>query len=447
MPVPRSQAMVSHPGATREGVEGGAPGPERNCGERDGEDMMDRCNRFHEVPPMRKFLLPVAVFAIFFFAAISRAQQAAPTPPMGWNSWNYFASKVDDKGVRAAADEIVSTGMKDAGYIYVNIDDTWEGKRDETGLLHTNEKFPDMKALADYVHSKGLKLGIYSGPGNLTCAKYPASLGHEEQDAKMYAEWGIDYLKYDLCSFRQDVMAAQAPDDKVAQMKLMHAAYEKMGKALQGTGRPIVYSLCQYGWDAVWEWAPALGGNLWRTTGDIQANWNSMYTILSQQEGLEAYAGPGHWNDPDMLEVGNGRLTFHENRTHFSMWAMLAAPLLAGNDLPNMKPEVKEILTNKDVIAIDQDKLGKQGHRVYSEGEVDVWERDLAGGAKAIAILNAGSDRYSTHPFHLSLAKLGLHGPQKGKDLWAKTDVTLTDNMPLEIASHDILLVRIEQPK
>jgi len=394
---------------------------------------------------MRKFLaVPLAAVAFLSFAAtITRAQEVAQTPPMGWNSWNYFASKVDDKGVRAAADEIVSTGMKDAGYIYVNIDDTWQGKRDENGVLHANEKFPDMKALADYVHSKGLKLGIYSGPGNLTCAKYAGSLGHEEQDAKTYAEWGIDYLKYDLCSFREDTMAKQAPDDKAAQMKLMHAAYEKMGKALKATGRPIVYSLCQYGWDAVWEWAPALGGNLWRTTGDIQANWNSMYTILSQQEGLQSYAGPGHWNDPDMLEVGNGRLNIHENRSHFSMWAMLAAPLLAGNDLPNMKPEVKEILTNKDVIAIDQDKLGKQASRIYSEGEVDVWERDLAGGAKAIAVLNAGSDRVATHPFHLSLEKLGLHGPQKGKDLWSGKDLTLTDNMPIELASHDILLVRI----
>ncbi len=397
---------------------------------------------------MRKTLVALlAVVAVFSFAALTRAQEVAQTPPMGWNSWNYFASKVDDKGVRAAADEIVANGMKDAGYIYVNIDDTWEGKRDENGVLHTNEKFPDMKALADYVHSKGLKLGIYSGPGDKTCAGYPASLGHEEQDAKMYAEWGIDYLKYDLCSFRQDVMAKQAPEDKAAQMKLMIAAYEKMGKALKGTGRPIVYSLCQYGWDAVWEWAPGLGGNLWRTTGDIQANWNSVYAILSQQEGLESYAGPGHWNDPDMLEVGNGRLNIRENRSHFSMWAMLAAPLLAGNDLPNMKPEVKEILTNKDVIAIDQDKLGKQAHRVYSEGEVDVWERDLAGGAKAIAVLNAGSDRYSTHPFHLSLAKLGLHGPQKGRDLWSGKDVTLSENMPIEIASHDILLVRIDAPR
>jgi alpha-galactosidase len=226
-------------------------------------------------------------------------------------------------------------------------------------------------------------------------------------------------------------------------MKLMVAAYEKMGKALKATGRPIVFSLCQYGWDSVWEWAPALGGNLWRTTGDIDPTWDRMYTILSQQEGLESYAGPGHWNDPDMLEVGNGKLTTAENRTHFSMWAMLAAPLLAGNDLPNMKPDVKAILTNRDVIAIDQDRLGKQGRRVYSDGEVDVWERNLAGGA----VLNAGSDRYVTHPFHLDLAKLGLHGAQTGKDLWTGKTVELTENMPLELASHDILLVRVESPK
>jgi alpha-galactosidase len=397
---------------------------------------------------MRNFSLSVvALFAAFSFAAILHSQEVAQTPPMGWNSWNYFASKVDDKGVRAAADELVSTGMKDAGYIYVNIDDTWQGKRDENGVLHANEKFPDMKALADYVHSKGLKLGIYSGPGEKTCAGYEGSLGHEEQDAKTYAEWGIDYLKYDLCSFRKDTMAAKAPNDQAAQMKLMYDAYVKMGKALKATGRPIVYSLCQYGWDAVWEWAPQVGGNLWRTTGDIQANWNSVYAILSEQEGLESYAGPGHWNDPDMLEVGNGKLNVRENRSHFSMWAILAAPLLAGNDLPNMKPEVKEILTNKDVIAINQDKLGKQGHRVYSEGEVDVWERDLSGGAKAIAVLNAGSDRVSTHPFHLRLAKLGLNGPQKGRDLWTGKDVTLTDNMAIELQSHDIMLIKIDNPK
>jgi alpha-galactosidase len=396
--------------------------------------------------------MPLAVLALAFFVPGLKAQSAPPqavaqTPPMGWNSWNFFFGKVTDKDIRASADQIVATGMKDAGYIYVNIDDTWEGKRDETGVLHTNDKFPDMKALADYVHSKGLKIGIYSGPGPKTCAGYEGSLGHEEQDAKMYADWGIDYLKYDLCAFIPAVMEKLAPNDKAAQMKLMIAAYEKMGKALKATGRPIVYSLCQYGWDSVWEWAPALGGNLWRTTGDIQPNWNSMYTILSQQEGLERYAGPGHWNDPDMLEVGNGKLSLAENRTHFSMWAMLAAPLLAGNDLPNMKPEIKAILTNRDVIAIDQDKLGKQASRVYSEGEVDVWVRHLSGGAVAVAVLNAGSDRYSTHPFHLDLAKLGLHGAQKGKNLWTGKDVTLTQAMPLELPSHDILLMRIDAPK
>ena len=373
--------------------------------------------------------------------------QVAQTPPMGWNSWNYFAEKVDDKGVRAAADQIVATGMKEAGYVYVNIDDTWQGERDADGVLHPNAKFPDMKALADYVHSKGLKLGIYSGPGTHTCANYAGSLGHEEQDAKMYAEWGIDYLKYDLCSFIPDVMEKQAPHDKAAQMRLMIAAYDKMAKALKSTGRPIVLSLCQYGWDSPWEWAPALGGNLWRTTGDITPEWDRIYTILEQQNGLAAYAGPGHWNDPDMLEVGNGKLTLAENRAHFSMWAILAAPLLAGNDLPNMKPEIKAILTNKDVIAINQDKLGKQGSRAYDDGEVEVWTRHLEGGALAVAVLNAGSDRVATHPFHLNLARLGLHGAQKGKDLWTGKPVELTDNMPITLGYHDVLLVRIAQPK
>jgi alpha-galactosidase len=379
--------------------------------------------------------------------AQSAPQKVAATPPMGWNSWNYFAERVTDKDIRDAADEIVASGMKDAGYIYINIDDTWEGERDASGVLHTNSKFPDMKALADYVHSKGLKLGIYSGPGPKTCGGYVASLGHEEQDAKMYADWGIDYLKYDLCSFIPAVMQKQAPHDEAQQMRLMIAAYDKMGKALQSTGRPIVYSLCQYGWDSPWEWAPALGGNSWRTTGDINAHWDRIYTLLEQQAGLEQYAGPGHWNDPDMLEVGNGKLTLAENRAHFSMWAMLASPLLAGNDLPNMKPEIKAILTNRDVIAIDQDSLGHQASRVYADGEVEVWARPLSGGAMAVAILNAGSDRVSTHPFHLDLARLGLHGAQQGKDLWTGQSVELTQNMPITLPSHDILLVRIAQPK
>lgn len=373
-------------------------------------------------------------------------QVLAQTPPMGWNSWNYFAGRVNDADIRAAADELVASGMKDAGYVYVNIDDTWEGTRDANGVLHPNAKFPDMKALADYVHSKGLKLGIYSSPGPTTCGGYAGSLGHEEQDARMYASWGVDYLKYDLCSFIPAVMEKQAPNDKAAQMRLMIAAYAKMGSALRSTGRPIVYSLCQYGWDAVWEWGPSVGANLWRTTGDVTPTWDRIYAILSQQEGLEKYAGPGHWNDPDMLEVGNGNLSLAENRTHFSMWAMFAAPLLAGNDLTAMKPEIKAILTNRDVIAIDQDRLGRQAARIYSDGEVDVWARHLSGGALAIAVVNAGSDRYATHPLHLNLRKLGLHGPQTGKNLWTGKTVTLTDNMPLELASHDLLLVRIDKP-
>jgi alpha-galactosidase len=417
---------------------------------------------FQEIPVMRILsLLSVGVFALGSFAAgaqtapgagNNRVDKPAPpqvalTPPMGWNSWNFFAGRVTDKDIRDAADQLVATGMKDAGYVYINIDDTWEGERDADGVLHSNAKFPDMKALADYVHSKGLKLGIYSSPGPKTCAGFAASFDHEAQDAQLYASWGIDYLKYDLCSYREGVMQVQAPGDKAAQMRLMVAAYAKMDKALKTTGRPIVYSLCQYGWDAVWEWGPKVGANLWRTTGDIQPNWNSIYSILNEQAGLAQYAGPGHWNDPDMLEVGNGKLSLAENRTHFSMWALLAAPLLAGNDLPNMTPEVRAILTNREVIAIDQDSLGREATRAYSDGEVDVWTRHLANGSMAIAVVNAGSDRYSTHPFHLSLARLGLRGPLKGKDLWTGKQIRLTDDMPVEIASHDILLIRIPSPK
>ncbi len=398
----------------------------------------------------------IAAFALASLAVTSQppapkasaAEHAtvAQTPPMGWNSWNYFHGNVTEQDVKAAADAMATNGMRDAGYVYVNIDDTWEGTRNADGVLSTNSKFPDMKELADYVHSKGLKLGIYSSPGPKTCAGFAGSYGHEQQDADLYASWGIDYLKYDLCSYGQ-IMRQEAPNDMPAQMHMMIAAYAKMDKALKATGRPIVFSLCQYGWDAVWEWAPSVGGNLWRTTGDIQPNWDRIYAILEQQAGLAKYAGPGHWNDPDMLEVGNGRLTLAENRSHFSMWAMLAAPLLAGNDLPNMKPEVLKILTNRDVIAIDQDPLGQQATRAYADGEVEVWTRHLEHGALAVAVLNAGSDRYASHPFHLNLEKLGLHGPQNGKDLWTGKEVTLTNDMPIEIASHDILLVRIPQPK
>jgi alpha-galactosidase len=393
------------------------------------------------------FFLSVFLICGMVHAQDKAGQMAAKTPPMGWNSWNYFAEKVTDKDIRAAADQIVASGMRDAGYVYVNIDDTWEGQRDASGLLHTNAKFPDMKALADYVHSKGLKLGIYSSPGPKTCAGYEGSLNHEAQDAQMYADWGVDYLKYDLCSFNDEVMQKQAPNDPAAQMRLMYAAYKKMADAIKATGRPMVFSLCQYGWDGVWEWAPALGGNLWRTTGDVSADWDRIAVIGFSQAGLEKYAGPGHWNDPDMLEVGNGKLTLAENRAHFSLWAMLAAPLLAGNDLPNMKPEILAILTNKAVIAVDQDALGEQGRRAYAEGEHEVWVRHLSGGATALAVFNTGSDRYSTHPFHLSLKRVGISSPAVATDLWTGKKIQINENMPLELKSHDVLMVRIESTK
>src|SRR5277367_1008682 len=268
----------------------------------------------------------IAVTGSILFGAIASSlsfAQLAATPPMGWNSWNHFAKDVTDADVRASADIIVSSGMRDAGYISVNIDDAWQGERDAQGVLHPNSKFPDMKALADYVHSKGLKIGIYSGPGPKTCGGYVGSYQHEEQDAKMYADWGVDYLKYDLCSLGE-ILDRESNGDRKKYFELEKAAYDKMHKALVATGRPIVFSLCQYGWNNVWEWGPEVGGNLWRTTDDINDKYDRMALIGFSQAGLSRYAGPGHWNDPDMLEVGNGKLTLDENRLHMSLWAMLA---------------------------------------------------------------------------------------------------------------------------
>ncbi|HEY7393735.1 MAG TPA: alpha-L-fucosidase, partial [Gemmatimonadaceae bacterium] len=255
----------------------------------------------------------------------------ARTPPMGWNSWNKFAGRVDDAAVRAMADAMVASGMKDAGYEYINIDDTWEGERDAAGNITSNTKFPDMKALADYVHSKGLKLGIYSSPGPNTCAGYEGSYGHELQDARTFAAWGIDYLKYDWCGARNLYTDEEMPQ-----------VYQIMGDALASVSHKIVYSLCQYGRLDVWKWGPDVGGNLWRTTGDIRDAWDSMSRIGFAQDTLGSYARPGHWNDPDMLEIGNGAMTDDEYRTHMSLWSMLAAPLLAGNDLRTMTPAIHD---------------------------------------------------------------------------------------------------------
>jgi len=354
----------------------------------------------------------------------------ALTPPMGWNSWNLFAEKVDDQTVRTIADAMVSSGMKDAGYIYVNIDDTWEGVRDANGVLGTNQKFPDMKALADYVHSKGLKIGIYTSPGPRTCGGYPASYGYEEQDAKMFAAWGIDYLKYDWCS-----ASMMYKDDQ------LHPVYQKMGDALRAAGRPIVYSLCEYGLGGVEKWGPAVGGNLWRTTDDISDDWGSMMGNIHKQVPTAPDAGPGHWNDPDMLEVGNGHMTDDEYRTHMSLWALTAAPLLAGNDIRKMSDSTRSILLNKEVIAIDQDRLGKQASPV-KHGNIETWIKPLKDGGVALGVVNldGASGTAQVKASDLSFK----HAVRRARDLWAHKDVTFTNGEYSAIVpAHGILLLRI----
>ena len=382
----------------------------------------------------------VVTMALLFSGASLIAQKnsaAAATPPMGWNSWNHFAGRVTDQDIRGAADALVATGMRDSGYIYVNIDDTWEAGRDPQGNIQTNQKFPDMKALTAYVHSKGLKIGLYSSPGPKTCGGYEGSYGHEEQDAKTYAAWGFDYLKYDLCSFH-DVMKQQSGGDQAKGYAMMRAAYTKMDRALKATGRPIVFSLCQYGWDSVWKWGPEVGGNLWRTTDDIQDNYRSMAENGFTQAGLAKYAAPGHWNDPDMLEVGNGKMTKDEYQTHMSLWALLAAPLLAGNDLTKMTDETKSILMNRDVIAIDQDPLGRQGDRVSAEGPFEVWSKPLKDGSVAVGLFNRGRDDES-----MALppaAKLGLSSIHNIKNLWIPNDQS---HGPWLVPRHGVILLRV----
>jgi alpha-galactosidase len=350
-------------------------------------------------------------------AAPIDAASLAPTPPMGWNSWNHFGADVTDADIRHAADAMVTSGMAAAGYRYVIIDDGWQGKRDAQGVLHPNAKFPDMKALADYVHSKGLKFGIYSSPGPETCGGFTGSYGHEAQDAQLYASWGVDYLKYDLCSYNH-YLKGKPETEQVAMMK---AAYRKMHEALAATGRPIVYALCSYGWGRVWAWGAEVGANLWRTTDDIQANYNSMMFNASAQIGLERFAGPGHWNDADMLEIGNKGLDDPDaQRTHMTLWAMLAAPLIAGNDLPAMSADTREVLTNKEVLAINQDARGVPGNRVMQEGPIQLWSRPLADGTMAVALLNTLNHSLNAT---LDLKALGLSGVVHARDLWQHRDL------------------------
>jgi alpha-galactosidase len=371
------------------------------------------------------FILVGVVLAVSHSpAAKAQSTQLAATPPMGWNSWNHFAGKVTDADVRAAADAMVASGMRDAHYIYINVDDTWEGERDAQGIIHPNSRFPDMKALGDYVHSKGLKFGIYSSPGPKTCAGYEGSYGHEEQDAKTYAEWGVDFLKYDLCGLRPIIGLYDSHQDPKKSSAMMRDAYKKMHEALVKTGRPIVYSVCQYGSDSVWEWGEEVGGNLWRTTDDISDSYRSMALIGFSQAGLEKFAKPGHWNDPDMLEVGNGGMNADQYRTQMSLWAILAAPLLAGNDLSKMDETTKSILMNNEVIAVDQDKLGIQGFRL---GPLQTWVRPLADGAKAVALFNFVTDDVP-QPITVRLKDLGFSGPVHARDLWAHKDLGLIND-------------------
>ena len=380
--------------------------------------------------------MKTAFFCLLFIPILDAGDNGlAKTPPMGWNSWNHFEKKVNDQVIRETADAMVSNGMKAAGYTYVNIDDTWEGARDAQGVLQPNEKFPDMKALADYVHSKGLKLGIYSSPGPKTCAGYEGSYQHEEQDAKTWAAWGIDYLKYDWCSASKIWPKADAAT--------METVYKKMGDALQATGRPIVFSLCQYGLNKVWEWGAGVGGNLWRTTGDISDNWESLVKIgFEKQPGLEKHAGPGHWNDPDMLEIGNGGMTSIEYKTHMTLWCMLTAPLLAGNDLRSMDEGTKAILTNEEVIAINQDSLGRQGYRISKDGPTEIWVKPLADGSLAVAMFNRANEAASVAA---AWTILGLQGKHKVRDLWNKRDEgTVRDSYSTMVMSHGSALVRIK---
>src|ERR1043165_533417 len=389
---------------------------------------------------MKIFIMLAAIMlcAVSLANAYPLDRSVARTPPMGWNSWNKFGCAVNEQLIREMADAIVTSGMKDAGYIYLVIDDCWQIDRDAQGnILPDPQRFPTgMKALADYVHARGLKFGLYSDAGTLTCQKRPGSRGSEFQGARQYAAWGVDYWKYDWCS----TATQNAP-----------ASYSIMRDALLKAGRPIVFSICEWGTAKPWLWARDVG-NLWRTTGDIQDCWDckrdwggmGVVHILDLQDGLESYAGPGHWNDPDMLEVGNGGMTANEYRAHFSLWCLLAAPLMAGNDLRTTSPEIKEILTNNEVIAVNQDPLGLQGRRVYRNGEQEVWSRQLADGGRAVVLFNRGAK-----DAEISVSWTDIGYPQQltasVRDLWAHKDLgKLSGSFTATVPSHGVVMVTIK---
>ncbi len=367
-------------------------------------------------------------------AGIAHAQNArlAPTPPMGWNDCTFFSEKnLTEALVRAEAHAMATNGMKAAGYRYVNLDAGWEGLRDAHGNILPNSQFRNMKALGDYIHSLGLKFGIYSTPGPWVCGgAYTGSYMHEAQDARTFASWGVDYLKYDYCTAN----GVYRPDE-------IQSAYRKMYEALQSTGRPIVFSLCEYGWEQVWRWGTSVGGNLWRTAGDDQNNYNRMAYIGFDQDGLEKYAGPGHWNDPDILEVGNGALTANEEKLQMSLWSILAAPLLAGNDLRTMSPQTLAILINREVIAVDQDPEGIEGHRVAEEGPLEVWMKPLSDGSRAVGLFNreTGEGRIT-----VNFNDIGIHGPARVRDLWEHRTLGIYQgSFSATVPTHGVVMVKV----
>jgi alpha-galactosidase len=394
----------------------------------------------------------------------------ALTPPMGWNSWNCWAEAVDDTKVRAAADAMVSSGLVNHGWTYINIDDCWMVKpdaedptqraepRDASGAVNTNAKFPNMHALSEYVHSKGMKLGIYSGPGPLTCAGYTGSFQHEQQDARRYGEWGIDYLKYDWCSYSRI-----AKDKSLPELKKPYAI---MRAALDSVRRDIVYSLCQYGWGDVWEWGAEVGGNCWRTTGDITDSWASMAGIGFGQSGHEDFARPGKWNDPDMLVVGQvgwgpslhpTRLTPDEQYTHISLWSLLAAPLLIGCDMNRMDDFTLSLLTNDEVIAVNQDPLGRQAKRIHNQNGDQVWVKELEDGSKAVGFFYVGGEKkrpadYFAKPdprgrrISFRASMIGVNGKFSVRDLWRQKDLGRGEKiLSATVPYHGVVLLRIKE--
>ena len=388
---------------------------------------------------MKKLLF--FIISVFLFSTLSAQKfDLAKTPPMGWNSWNKFGCNVSESLIMGIADAMVSSGMKDAGYQYVVIDDCWQVARDENGeIIADKDRFPHgIKWLADYVHSKGLKFGIYSDAGSKTCQGRPGGFGHEYQDARTYAAYGVDYLKYDWCN-------SSTQDAK--------SSYTNMRDAIHTAGRPIVFSICEWGKNNPWEWAGEVG-HLWRTTGDIRDSWDSMISIFDLQKDLSRYAGPGKWNDPDMLEIGNGRMSFDEYKTHFSLWCMLAAPLMAGNDLREMTPETKTILLNKEVIAIDQDSLGRQATCFRDNVDYQIWIKPLVNNEKAVCLLNKSDEKKTVLVDFALLAQSGTGRRQRGavlptlndytvRDLWDHKDLTLKEPaMYIDLLPHTVKLYR-----